>query len=302
MGYMGSAIPEALPKFPILISYHYLRKTKPEVIDKILNNKQVELLLDSGEFSAKNAGIDISINEYMDFLKTYKDRLFGYFLLDRMGDPEGTKKNLETMLTNGFKPIPIHVRGASESDMNDLFKVSDYIGLGGFRRPHRGAAGKDYVKQKMIWANGRNVHWLGYTNKDMITAFRPYSVDCSSWKATFIYKQISLYMGHGKFVKLSKKDFHEKTLPISIKNRLLKYGVEFSDLKKEDSWRGHGRLFSITSRSWIEFVLDIRQTIGTRLFLASCPQDVVTSNDPTAPDGIYGLLSEVQNRICPIRY
>jgi hypothetical protein len=55
-------------KLPLLISYAYLREEKPETIERILTNPLIELLLDCGAFTAMNAGAEISLSEYIEFI------------------------------------------------------------------------------------------------------------------------------------------------------------------------------------------------------------------------------------------
>lgn len=273
--YMGSAKPDPNAKFPLLISYHYLRQWKHEEIDYFIKHPHTELLLDSGAFTSLNTGTEIHLSEYMDFLKTYKDDLFGYFALDKLGDDKVTKGNLQLMIQNGLKPLPIHVRGMNGDDMNELYKYSDYIGLGGFRRPQRGPAKKNYVKQKMTWAKGRNVHWLGYTNASMINAFKPYSVDCSSWTAPLRYGRLSIYMGGGSWSSnYSYKDFKDlnidkKVLPIIKRN-----GYNLEQMSEEKYWRCNMKKIEefatlfLSIDSWYRYITDVRSHIGTRLFMA----------------------------------
>lgn len=274
--WMGSAIPEQKGKFPILFSYAYMRKLNPDKLDRLLTNKNTEVLIDSGAFTALNAGNEISLSEYMDFLKTYKKNLFGYFALDKLGDPSTTKKNLETMLKNGLNPLPIHVRGADKKAMDELFQYSDWIGLGGFRRPHRGPASKEYVKQKMEWAKNRNVHWLGYTTRNMVYAFKPYSVDCSSWHMPLKYGKLKIYYGNGEWGQpLSVKDFQEKKYSSKDMYVISRCGFKLEQAIDPDCWINSSKKtmlhFHVSVYSWIQYILDVRKQIGTRLFMAVEP-------------------------------
>lgn len=279
MDWMGSAVPDPSGKFPLLISYAYLRKMKPAEIDYFASNPKIELLLDSGAFTALNAGHEIELAEYLEFLKTYKSKLFGYFALDKLGDPVTTRKNLELMLTAGLEPIPIHVRGAEQAEMNELFESSRWVGLGGFRRPHRGPASKDYIKQKMTWARGRDVHWLGYTTRAMVLAFKPYSVDCSSWHMPMKYGNVRLYYGNGEWSQKALKfsDFKKGTYTQKDRHVIERCGYTLDDAKNEDCWRGNKKRtgsfdsylsLHVSIYSWVRYIRDMRASVGTRVFLA----------------------------------
>lgn len=277
---MGTATPEKSPKFPLLISYAYLRKMKPAEIDFFVTNPKIELLVDSGAFTALNAGEEIDLKEYMDFVKSYREHLFGYFALDKLGDTKTTLRNLDTMLSSGLKPIPIHVRGASERDMDYLFSKSRWVGLGGFRRPHRGPASKEYVKQKMAWAKNRNVHWLGYTTKSMMYAFKPYSVDCSAWTSCLQYGGLKFYFGNGHWSQKSFKhtDFKDGSFDSSVKYVLDRCGFTVDQAKNPDYWKSNEAAANstfiplhVSIYSWTRYIMDVRMSIGTRLFMA-CAQ------------------------------
>jgi hypothetical protein len=85
--------PEARAKFPLLVSYALVRD-KPEALRMFLDHPGVELLLDSGAFTALNTGQEIRLDDYMKFLDKWQDKLFGYLALDKLGDPKQTDENL----------------------------------------------------------------------------------------------------------------------------------------------------------------------------------------------------------------
>jgi 6-pyruvoyltetrahydropterin/6-carboxytetrahydropterin synthase len=193
-------------KLPLLISYAYLRSERPENIERLLTHPFIELLLDSGAFTALNAGVEIKLDEYIQFCLKWKENLFGYMALDKLQDPATTTRNLHTMLEAGLKPIPVHVLGDDERRMDELFELSDWVALGGFRRPHRGPAPYTYIKKKMAWAKGRKVHWLGFTNKPVVEGFKPFSCDCSSWMAGAMYGRVAIYIGLGRWITFTREE------------------------------------------------------------------------------------------------
>lgn len=278
--FKGIVEKDAAAKFPLLISYEYLRKKSDDEIAYIVNNPNIELLLDSGAFSALNAGSEIKLDEYMKFLQQWKHKLFGYFALDKLGDPIQTETNLKIMLSEGLKPLPIHVRGDTGERMDELFGVSEWIGLGGFRRPHRGPAPKNYVMQKMLWAKGRKVHWLGYTNRTMIQTFTPYSCDCSNWASAAMWGFTVFYYGAGRW---STQYWHEnipKVIPEEMENIIKLCGFTVKEFRDAKHWKRnaktgitYGKFVSqiILIYSYIKYIRDIRAELGTRLFLAATP-------------------------------
>jgi hypothetical protein len=253
-----------------------LRKEKDEAIAYVLNNPKIELLLDSGAFSALNRGSEIQLEDYMLFLEKWQSKLFGYMALDKLGDPVETQQNLEIMIREGFKPIPIHVRGDTKERMDELFEISDYVALGGFRRPHKGSAPAEYVKQKMLWARGRKVHWLGYTPLKMVREFTPYSCDSSTWASAAMYGIANVYYGAGKWSgSIGLEDAQKMTeVDPRIKKVLDQCGLTVKEFRDPDRWRSTKPMSKFVSQvisaaSWVKYVRDLRGAIGTRHFLAS---------------------------------
>jgi len=259
-------------KSPLLASYAVIRKWNTVALDRLLQDDRVEVLIDSGAFSAKNSGAEINLSEYMKFINDHKDRLFGYIALDVIGNPVETEINLKTMLDAGLKPLPVHTLTEDQERMDYLFTLSDWVALGGFRRPGKGSAPEHYIAMKMKWAAGRNVHWLGYTRQPQLLSWKPYSCDSASWASGMLYGRMSLYMGNGKWVGFNKEEFFKKNLLLNrdVYRRFDWYEFDYSILTNERAWRNtRGKtILDLQTKSWIEFQQDILRIAGTRLFLA----------------------------------
>jgi hypothetical protein len=250
----------------------------------ILTHKGVELLLDSGAFTAFNIGETITLPEYLAFLRAHRRHLFGYMALDVLQNPDATATNLTIMRTEGFHPIPVHVFGDDQAKMDELFSWSEWVALGGFRRPHRGAAPAAYVKEKMGWATGRKVHWLGYASDKMLRAFRPYSCDVSSWASGAMYGRVPIYLGHGKWVSYTLQDVREKKpyLRGEVAAALDWYGITPDELLDERHWHNGNRkhelratdclIVKLPARSWVRYGWEMRTLFGPRVFLATVPE------------------------------
>lgn len=297
------------PKLPVLISYAYLREEPEEKIRECLTRPDVEILLDCGAFTVANTGQDeIELSDYMAFLERWHDHLFGYIALDRLGDPVTTERNLQTMLAQGLKPIPVHVLGDDEARMDELFGYSDWVAFGGLRRPHRGPAPLSYLKAKMAWAKGRNVHWLGYTRARSIATWKPYSVDCSNFTQGSRFGQFDIYLGRGRWVAFepgskktrSKGSLRGSDMPLAsnVLARLERWGYRTDELLDESKWRGkesggnvvkktidERRIAGTLAFSFVEYSLDTREVLGTRFFLAASPDQAL---------GIYAALDHVR--------
>lgn len=289
-------------RFPYLVSYAYLANQSDEHVRRILTDDRREVLLDSGAFTAFNVGKEIRLSEYVAFLKKWRERLFGYMLLDKIQDPVTTKANWLSMMADGLSPIPIHVFGEGGEQMEEFFAHAPYVALGGFRRPHRGPAPVEYVKQKMAWAAGRPVHWLGYTNEQMIKTFRPFSVDCATVWSSTQFGNISVYLGAGRwwlgvFTDWQKAGQVDRR---AVRAAVANYDVNPDVLDDPTAWRWCpasraadeantsvlSRIYrdaaqkptshltaTISVRGWVRYIYDIRRRYGTRVFLACTPEE-----------------------------
>lgn len=269
--------PQPTERVPMLVSYHYMRKWDDAKIDYTLSNPHIELLLDSGAFSALNAGAEVHLDDYMDFVRRWEDKLFGYMLLDKLGDPEQTRINYRTMLDAGLHPIPIHVRGDNQERMDELFETSAYVAMGGFRRPKRGWCSPGYIRLKMDWAAGRPVHWLGYTRLDILKAFSPYSCDSSNIMSAAMFGLMLVY-NDGGLQQYKFPDIMRMQQPTpAIARALHAVGGTWSDLKDRRSWkssrkRGQRSIeqlsHAITCWSHVVYSRHVQRALGTRVFLA----------------------------------
>ena len=266
--WLGNAIPAEPTKVSVLVSYAYMREIPDEILGWLFANPYVEWLLDCGAFSALNAGFEISLADYMAFVQRWKHLLFGYIALDKLGDPKQTDENLRVMLVEGLQPIPVHVRGDDGHRMDFLFQKSDLVAFGGLRRPHVGSASIEYVKQKMMWARGRSVHWLGYTNDRDIRAFRPFSCDCSTVTSSARYGVCYFYLGNGRFDALTKNEFRVSPT-VGRVEAVRAAGYSYSDLMARCAWRAHRSVMEyVCCMSYVRYALDLRRSVGTRVFLA----------------------------------
>lgn len=272
-----NARPTRGAKFPVLASYALARKSMRE-FERLAERDDVEILLDCGAFTALNAGHAIELSDYMSFLRQWGSRLFGYLALDVIGNPSATDRNLQIMLDAGLRPIPVHVRGDDARRMDQLFELSDWVACGGLRRPHTGHSSPSYVKQKMIWAQGRNVHWLGYTSSPMVQAFKPYSCDCSNWASGHRWGELCIYLGNLQWSNRGNLAAGALKTPFSQQEVAFfaEIGLSPADVRDTTRWRVKKGVCSlgqmipscVTAYSWVKYAREVRETVGTRVFIA----------------------------------
>ena len=169
-------------KLKILLSYaYYLKQQKAAMTFFDKNKNEIELLIDSGAYTAYTQNIKIDLVEYMEFITMLEKTgiKFKYFTLDSIGNPARTMKLYTKMLAKGYKPIPIFQRGAQPKHIEYYYASSDLVALGGIALNVNNTAG--YVKYIMNnFVKDRKIHWLGWSLKDFILHYRPHSFDTSS--------------------------------------------------------------------------------------------------------------------------
>lgn len=167
---------------------------------KAKKEPKVQLFLDSGAYSAFSQGVEIDINEYIDFIKKHEHLLDVYVNLDVIGTKskgptkqtaEDTLRNQKIMEKAGLNPMPVFHRGEPVEYLIDYIENYDYIGLGMGRAI--GNMGQIYLwldrifSQHICDAEGMpktKVHGFGMTSLKLMMRYPWYSVDSTSWVIT----------------------------------------------------------------------------------------------------------------------
>lgn len=251
------------PRANILVAYPYWSSD----VDKLVAAypDKLRILLDSGAFTAWKQGAPINLDDYCRFIESLPVAPWRYFTLDVIGDAEGSMRNYETMLKRGFKPVPIFTRGEQASVLDDYYKTSDVVGVGGLVGTQNN---KGFVNGIMRHVGKRRVHWLGFTNIDYLKHYRPYMCDSSSWESGGRYASIRLYMGKGRYVSVKKADFLGKPSQ-EILDRIKDLGFDPYALRKESAWRGgNSTNRRLSAASALALSLDVQKNLGTLMFNA----------------------------------
>jgi hypothetical protein len=256
-------VPDHQPRLNLLVAYPYMKSQLLNVLDGARDD--IRLVVDSGAFTAWKAGKPIALDDYCKFLEELPVKPWRYFTLDVIGDPHGTMQNYETMLARGFTPVPIFTRGEDPSVLDDLYKTSDLVGVGGLVGT-RGNHG--FVNGIMERAAGRKVHWLGFTNTSFLKVWRPYMADSSTWSIGQRRRFIPVYAGGGRVFQFRRHDF-TNGLPWEAAAALRRYGIDLLSCRADSAWLPTSRLVTdVGMLSYVDFSLDAQAQIGTLIFIA----------------------------------
>lgn len=178
------------PKFHELRSYWELKNNRSLTLDRYGKT----FFLDSGAFSAKNSGTEVSFNEYADFIERHKDSVDMYCNLDVI--PENTsmeaKKfaaaksfgNLQKYEAMGLKPMPVFHCNEPFEYLEYYVWNYDYIAIGGLVDDNISDFLAKCWTHYLLNPDGTpkiKVHGFGMTSLSLMQQWPWYSVDSTTW-------------------------------------------------------------------------------------------------------------------------
>jgi hypothetical protein len=212
----------------ILLSYWYYQRVRiGDALAKHFKEPYPQIFADSGAFSALTQGVNISIDEYAQWLRDNAQWITHYANLDVIMDAETTWANQKTMENMGLQPLPcFHVN-------EDFDWLQRYID-GGYTYICLGVAGMQARRSEILrWitrcfrmAEGTDVrfHGFGLTSWQVMKSFPWRSVDSSSWAQGFRFGQIPLFdPKRGEWKKVTLQD---RSTPFKHGDLLRSYGVD----------------------------------------------------------------------------
>jgi hypothetical protein len=172
----------------ILLSHAHLRESKGKVktllplLAKLSLAGHINLLIDSGAFTAFSSGNPIPVSEYIEWCKEFYEKCaWQYIGLDVVNQPAETSKNLKAMTDAGLRPMPVQVMGERLENVRDLVEINPHICVsGGVTQP------VDFMMQRYkacydISEGKARIHGLGFVKWPQMWQVPLFSVDSSSW-------------------------------------------------------------------------------------------------------------------------
>lgn len=268
------------PPLNILVAYPYCKPRILALLGEL--GTDVRFLLDSGAFSAFNAGTVISLDDYCRFIETSPVTPWRYFNLDVIGDAAGSARNYAIMRARGLTPVPIFTRGADVAEIDEMYETSDLVGIGGVALRHNPPY--RYLKAVHQKTAGRPLHLLGIASPEWLHYFRPYSCDSTSFNRAMRYGLMDVYLGDGKFAKFycgkrlqSAQSHNALAGPPNEKVIQAVRGMGFDPyaLARYENWsKDAGIARWVSTFSWVRFSMDIERHAGSRCFLACAETDL----------------------------
>lgn len=163
----------------LLVSHYYIKN-----FDRFRNELQfADWAMDSGAFSAKNAGAEIRLDDYISACQERLESdpsLVEVFSLDVIGDHKASYKNWQAMMMAGLPAIPTFHIGSPWSALTAL-KGAPKIALGGMVRRH--------PNHKLEWCREcfarvwpKRLHGFGVMSPSLLRSVPFHSVDATNWQ------------------------------------------------------------------------------------------------------------------------
>jgi hypothetical protein len=175
------------------------------------------MFLDSGAYGAWRRGTEISLKEYIAFIKKHKHQLSAYVALDVIPGTYGkanttamveasAKKSydsLRRMRDKGLSPIPVFHQGEDYKWLVKLIEDGNmYIGISPYARSHRRKVLEFLDNSFSIICDAKGnprvkTHGFGVTSPVMMARVPWYSVDSTSWNLAAAYGALKIpqYIG-----------------------------------------------------------------------------------------------------------
>ena len=185
----------------ILASYAY----KEAILHTITQGRgDVDLMVDSGAFTAHTVGKSIDLKEYVEFVNQHHQSITTAVVLDVIGDWRGTARNHERMLetvTADVDVLPVWHSTSPIDELHRLCRTYPYIGIGGVVSM---AKTVNKFMQHMIRAHkvareyGTRLHGLGVTGNTAMMRLPWGTVDSTAWRSGHMYGNINLAAANGE--------------------------------------------------------------------------------------------------------
>ena len=246
-------------KLSVLYSYAYLKNDRylEQVLLILSEQGYINLLIDSGAFTAYKLGKPISLKEYIEACYRYKDRCFQYVMLDVINDKEGTKENFKEMIRAGLNPMSVLTPSEDVEECKFYTMYNDYIGVSG------GIMTKgDWIKKRFQdvyrLTNGKSkIHGLGYVKFPDIYQLPLYTVDSSTWVGGMKFGKITYFDKKKGLVTYTVKEFRNETfykIPTQIRIKWIDMGFSIKDITEDKYFKtSHSFSTYVTVNAFLDF-------------------------------------------------
>ena len=245
----------------VLFSYAYLR-SNPKLESALLKLSEegyINLLIDSGAFTAFKSGSPIDFSAYKEACKSYDKRCWQYVTVDVIGNKEQTQENFNKLVQAGLIPMPVLTID------DDIHTAKDYVNV----NPHIGVPGGvmtkgDWIRQRFqqvhkITQGKARIHGLGYVKFPDMYQLPLSTVDSSTWSGGQRFGRIQYFdqrKGIQGFSVSQLKDLNFANIPEKLRDMYVKAGLNPNDRFNEDYYTGRN---SVNSYYTVNAYMDLHR-------------------------------------------
>lgn len=260
---------------------------------------KIQLMLDSGAFSAWKRGTEIDIYEYIEYIHKHKHLLYSYVTLDQIpGKPNIRKtqdeinasaavsyKNQQYMKSKGLDPIPVFHMGEDWRWLERYMADGEpYIGISpaaDLPQPQI----RDWLDRAFTFVCDEDgipkvkTHGFGVASFALLKRYPWFTADATSWALTAAYGSIYVPNYKGKVpdysappVKITVSEAERKSSDLPS-DHILRYGPLMKErvnhflthevgVKVEDA----AKEYEVRARAIVYFMLKFQDAIGEQPF------------------------------------
>lgn len=261
--------------------------------------KGLDLIIDSGAFTASTIGQKINLHEYAENLNRYAPHATAAFNLDVIGDWTASARNFDRLrerVTDEVQLLPVWHTASPTEELARMCREYGYVGIGGAvahaSSPKRLMPALVHA-HRVAREHGAQLHGLGITGSTTLFRLPWHTADSSTWQEGHRYGHSRLADRNGRFVPLrwgTQLSYDARRLvrqyggtPERVGGRGFNQVAVVGQQALEDrSWinRAVGRSFM-----HIEGVLRARHRSGLRLYLAATAEHAVHDVRPAWEEG-----------------
>lgn len=180
-----------------LVSFAFYGRTDLAqlVADCTHDGVRPQLFGDSGAFTVRAQGHDVSVAEYADWLDANAQHLAAYANLDVIGDHVASARNLRALERRGLQPVPVWHAVSPPKVLRDLVRAYRYVAIGGMTDAR---AFDRFMAHAVSWhrmavEHGCSLHGFGMSDWRIISLLPWYSCDSSAIGSGYRYGGVRLY-------------------------------------------------------------------------------------------------------------
>ena len=236
-------------KLNILLSYHYFKnKNLDKLLYETFKLNLSNVFFDSGAFSAHTQGVEIYIDDYIEYINKYKHLFTVYSNLDVIRDFKSTYKNQLIMEQSGLNPLPVFHAGSPFTELERLCEKYDYIALGGMVSFHIKKRMPFLIKSfKIAKKYNTKYHGFGCTTYKILKSLPFFSVDSSSSTSGVRYGNLTFFEEkYGKFSQAKLGDIKSCKQHAEYFREL---GFSWVDFANRDA-NEHNKIYAISIHNY----------------------------------------------------